>query len=101
MTLIGRDLGTSPINTSTIFVLEFKECYSYEIPGFSVLTVSLRHAVVKMYDDCNELELGIFDIFFQDDKSLLLPTPCCVEAIATCFVNVSKTIILFIFYICT
>ena len=70
-----------------ICVLKVKDLYCYQIPSFSVLSVSLRHAVVQMHKSDDTLELC--DVFFKEDKSLMVPTPVCLEPLQTCYVDVS------------
>lgn len=69
--------------------LDLHKSCEYTIPSFSVVTVSLRHAVVQGHDD--EGDLMVADVFFRNDSSLsaAIRLPQYVRVYDTCFVEVS------------
>ena len=42
-----RDIHDVEEISDLLYVLKLGDCYSYKLPGFSVLTVKLRHARVQ------------------------------------------------------
>ncbi len=58
--------------------------YEYTIPGFTSLTVELRHVVVQIAD---ENELKLLDVFFQASKPIQAPSSVIPTNI--CYVEVS------------
>ncbi len=70
-----------------ICVLKWGAVYQYTIPGFSVITVPLRHAEVQAQQLGNEILL--LDVFFRDEPLLdTNPLPFMATIVEACLVEV-------------
>ena len=78
-----------PKQEVVVCILKWGAVYQYTIPGFSVITVSLRHAEIQAQQD-NEILL--LDVFFRNESlpdTNLLPLPLTATIVEACLVEVS------------
>ena len=68
-------------------IVKFGRKYDYTIPSFSVITVSLRHAIMQIEDEHGQVQL--IDVFFHEDPSLEVLTPTSVKITKRCSIDVS------------
>ena len=66
-----------------VFIVKLGNTYKYTIPGFSVITVELRHAKIQMSCDG---EMKLFDVFFKEGsisdmhlRAIVVTESCFVE----------------------
>ncbi len=69
----------------SMYVVKFGNSYKYTIPGFSVITVQLRHAKIqKIYNG----ELKLFDVFFNEEVTIGMHLPTGVVPTDSCYIEV-------------
>lgn len=73
-------------STASMCVVKLGNSYEYTIPGFSVITVQLRHAKIQKISGDGEVKL--FDVFFNNEITSGMHPPTGVEVIESCFVEV-------------
>ena len=70
----------------TVYIVKLGDSYKYTIPGFSVITVDLRHA--KIQKSCNDGEVDLLDVFFKEEITSGMHIPTGVVVVESCFVEV-------------
>ena len=76
----------SESETGVMYIVKFGSIYTYTIPGFSVITVKLRHT--KVQGVSNDGEVKLVDAFVNEEMTPQMHPPTCVEVIESCFVKV-------------
>ena len=72
--------------TGVTIIVKFGSIYTYKIPGFSVITVKLRHAKVQRVS--SDGEVSLVDAFINDEITPQIHLPTSVEVTESCFVKV-------------
>ena len=76
----------SESESGVTYIVKFGSLYTYTIPGFSVITVKLRHAKVQWVS--NDGGVKLVDAFVNEEMAPQMHPPTCVEVIESCFVKV-------------
>lgn len=69
-----------------MYIVKFGGSFKYTIPGFTIITVQLRHA--KAQKISGEGDVKLFDVFFNEETAIEMHPPTCVEVIESSFVEV-------------
>ena len=80
----GRSARSCDDTLESLAVIKCGSVYEYTIPGFTALTLQLRHVVIQIVDG-NELKL--IDSFFQASKPVQAPSS--IVPTNSCYVEVS------------
>lgn len=64
-----------------------KTLHEYTVPGFSVITVALRHA--KIQKSSSDEEMKLFDVFFNAEIASGLCPPTGIVVLESCYVEVT------------
>ena len=81
----ARDDGSQP-DRNLIAILRVGVPFTYAVPSFSVLSVTLRQIMFEMIVDGQK---KVFHGFIRDDPSLDRPLPASLSVTEHCFVDVS------------
>ena len=81
----ARDDGSQP-DRNLIAILLVGVPFTYAVPSFSVLSVTLRQIMFEMIVDGQK---KVFHGFIRDDPSLDRPLPASLSVTEHCFVDVS------------
>ena len=82
----NSDIETDPSTCNLLNVLWAGDIYTYNVPSFSVLTVTLRHVVISFMDQRGYQKV---DAFMQENPDILTYVPTSVEVTRACKVEVS------------
>lgn len=82
----NSDIETDPSTCNLLNVLWAGDIYAYNVPSFSVLTVTLRHVVISFMDQRGYQKV---DAFMQENPDILTYVPTSVEVTRACKVEVS------------